>query len=98
MRNTFATVFAGSVLAALVTFQAQAMPLAPSPPGVGADVTFVVGGCGPGFHRGEFGRCRPNERERVIVEPGVVVVEPGRRLCPPGTHLGPEGRECRLNR
>jgi hypothetical protein len=25
-----------------------------------SDVTTVAGGCGPGFHRGPFGGCRPN--------------------------------------
>jgi hypothetical protein len=45
-------------------------------------------GCGPGFHRGPYGGCRPNGRE-VIVAPGAVVVErpvvvvPG-RVCPLG--------------
>ena len=40
---------------------AQAMPA-----GAGASlaqtshITLVSGGCGPGFHRGAFGRCRPN--------------------------------------
>jgi hypothetical protein len=98
MRNTFATVFAGSVLAALISFQAQALPMAPAQAGAQASVILVEGGCGPGFHRGEFGRCRPNEREVIVAPvPGVVVVEPRGRICPPGTHLGPEGRACRPN-
>ena len=29
-------------------------------------------GCGPGFHRGPYGHCRPN-RDRVVVAPGLVV-------------------------
>jgi hypothetical protein len=61
-------------------------------------VTLVEGGCGRGFHRGEFNRCVPDERVIVEPVPGVVVVEPRGRICPPGSHLGPEGRECRLNR
>jgi hypothetical protein len=98
MRNTFATVFTGCVLAALISLQAQAMPLAPSQAVAGApSVTLVEGGCGPGFHRGELGRCRANEHVVVEPVPGVVVVEPRVRLCPPGTHLGPEGRACRPN-
>jgi len=46
------------------------------------------GGCGPGFHRGPYGGCRPN-RGDVVVVPGAVVVErpvvvvPGRG-CPIG--------------
>ena len=104
MNKTFATVFASSILAAMVSFQAQAMPIAPSQSGLAQpEVTLVEGGCGPGFHRGEFGRCRPNER--VIVEPGVVVapaapvvvVEPRARICPPGTHWGPYRRACVVN-
>jgi hypothetical protein len=32
------------------------------------------GGCGPGFHRGPYGGCRPNGP--VVVVPGPVVVAP----------------------
>jgi hypothetical protein len=32
------------------------------------------GGCGPGFHRGPYGGCRPNGP--VVVAPGAVVVAP----------------------
>lgn len=46
----------------------------------------AAGGCGPGFHRGAFGGCRPNGRV-VLVAPRVagpaVVVRPG-RVCPRG--------------
>ena len=29
-------------------------------------------GCGPGFHRGPYGHCRPNhDRDRVVVAPRV---------------------------
>lgn len=31
-------------------------------------------GCGPGFHRGPYGHCRPNRgRDFVAVAPGLVV-------------------------
>jgi hypothetical protein len=41
-------------------------------------------GCGPGFHRGPYGGCRPNRGDVVVVErPEVVVVRPG-RVCPVG--------------
>jgi len=33
------------------------------------------GGCGPGFHRGPYGGCRPNGGP-VVVAPGAVVVAP----------------------
>lgn len=55
---------------------ANAMPLAPSTSS-GGDVIKVAGGCGPGFHRGPYGRCVPN---RVV------------RRCPPGFRVGPYGR------
>ena len=41
---------------------AEAAPLVPAPIealGGRADVTSVAFGCGPGFTRGRFGRCRP---------------------------------------
>ena len=46
----------------------------------------AAGGCGPGFHRGPYGGCRPN-REVVVVAPRVVapvVVVPRGRVCPIG--------------
>lgn len=46
----------------------------------------AAGGCGPGYHRGPYGACRPN---RVIVVPPrvvrpPVVVVPRARVCPRG--------------
>ena len=38
-------------------------------------------GCGPGFHRGPYGRCNPNRGGgAVIVRPGIVIGQfyPGR--------------------
>ena len=47
----------------------------------------AAGGCGPGFHRGPYGGCRPN-RGVVVVAPRVVerpiVVVPHGRICPRG--------------
>jgi hypothetical protein len=49
----------------------------------------AAGGCGPGFHRGPYGGCRPNggvvvvERP-VVVAPAPVVVVPRARVCPYG--------------
>jgi hypothetical protein len=47
----------------------------------------AAGGCGPGFHRGPYGGCRPN-REVIVVGPRVarppVVVVPRGRVCPIG--------------
>jgi hypothetical protein len=49
------------------------------------------GGCGPGWHRNEWGACRPNRGVvvapgAVVVAPPAVVVEPAyrRRVCPAG--------------
>ena len=40
----------------------------------GFDAANAAGGCGPGFHRGPYGGCRPNGGA-VVVAPGAVVVE-----------------------
>jgi hypothetical protein len=37
----------------------RAMPVAPAGQSVSSDVIRVAGGCGPGFHRGPYGGCRP---------------------------------------
>jgi hypothetical protein len=49
----------------------------------------AAGGCGPGFHRGPYGGCRPNGgvvvvAPRVVVAPAPVVVVPRGRICPLG--------------
>ena len=44
----------------LISMSAQAMPLAPlDQSGASRDVVHVAQGCGPGFHRGPYGACRP---------------------------------------
>ena len=73
------TLFAGVLLAATLA-------------GFGA--AEAAQGCGPGFHRGPYGGCRPNGgavivaprvvAPRIVVAPApVVVVRPG-RVCPYG--------------
>ncbi|WP_454619612.1 GCG_CRPN prefix-to-repeats domain-containing protein [Bradyrhizobium cenepequi] len=42
----------------------------------------AAGGCGPGFHRGPYGGCRPNGRVVVVRPAPRVVVAP--RVCPRG--------------
>jgi len=37
----------------------RAMPVAPLDPSVASDTIRVAGGCGPGWHRGPYGGCRP---------------------------------------
>jgi hypothetical protein len=103
MQMKFASTAAAAMMAAVVSFSAQALPLSPAQSGQAEPlVTLVAGGCGPGFHRGPGGGCHPN-REAVVVVPGAaVVVEPVAPVvvapvCPPGFHLGPRGRACRPN-
>ena len=82
MKSIFAAAF---LVATVATFGiADAMPLAPPATGVNADVIQVAGGCGPGWHRGPRGGCRPN----------TVVVVPGPRCFWRDTPRGPV-RVCR---
>ena len=55
---------------------------------LGFSAANAEGGCGPGMHRGPYGRCHPN-RGAIVVAPGApvvverpVVVAP--RACPYG--------------
>lgn len=58
------TVVLGAALGLMITFasfDSQAFPtFAGSKLSQLSDVTTVAGGCGPGFHRGPWGGCRPN--------------------------------------
>jgi hypothetical protein len=58
---------------------AQAAPLAPDQVHENM-VIKIAGGCGPGFHRGPYGACRPNGGA-VVVAPGAVVVAPVAGPC-----------------
>jgi hypothetical protein len=56
------------------------------------------GGCGPGFHRGLYGACRPNgpvvvPGAPVVVAPGPVVVRPP-VVCGAGYRWHPGYRRC----
>ena len=62
---------------------ANAAPIAPVAPAAQGDIVQVAGGCGPGFHRGAYGRCRVN-RGRVVVPPRYVAPPMRVRRCPPG--------------
>lgn len=58
---------AAAVLVAALPFSAEAFPIATAPAAqADAGITFVAGGCGPGFHRGPLLGCRPN---RMVVRP-----------------------------
>ena len=63
------------------------------------DSASAEGGCGPGFHRGPYGGCRPN-RGPVVVVPGApvvvapAVVAPGPVVCGVGYRWHPYRRRC----
>jgi hypothetical protein len=46
-------------LSLMATSGSQAMPLAPFDQSASTDTIRVAQGCGPGFHRGPAGACRP---------------------------------------
>lgn len=84
------SLFAAAVLAATLSGlgAASAMPMAPLGAGESADVIQVAQGCGPGWARGPYGRCRPMYRAAPVYAPRPVyrrpVVVAPRRVCPPG--------------
>jgi hypothetical protein len=66
------------------------------------DGASAAGGCGPGFHRGPYGGCRPN-RGPIVVAPGAVVapvvvapavVGPAPVVCGAGFRWHPRWRRC----
>ena len=84
------TILAAAVFAIAGLGAANAMPVAPLSAADTAEVIQVAQGCGPGYARGRYGRCRPMgvvvRRPPVVVirRPApVVVVRPG-RVCGPG--------------
>ena len=58
MRKHLSLAAAAAMLVSM-PLAAEAFPIAPAQSGT-APVTLVSGGCGPGFHRGPLGGCRPN--------------------------------------
>ncbi len=99
MKQIMAIVFAlGVALAAPAAPQASPVQTSHSPL-----LILVSGGCGPGWHRGEQGRCRRDGAEQRC-GPGWHLgpyggcrrnyEHPDRHACPRGFHLGPYGR-CR---
>ena len=94
MKLLVASAFAICLSLAAVS-ASRAMPVAPLDQAVSADTIRVAGGCGPGWHRGPYGGCRPNRGDAIVVVPGAVVVEPGLGPCGGrGRHraCSPEGR------
>jgi hypothetical protein len=69
---------------------------------IALDSASAEGGCGPGFHRNAYGRCRPNEgpvvvapAAPVVVAPAApVVVAPAPVVCRTGFRWHPRLRRC----
>jgi hypothetical protein len=80
MLKRLSTLVAAGAFVALLAPAAQALPLAPL--STSPDTILVAQGCGPGFHRGPYGRCRPNLGGPVVVCRRVWVAGFGwRRVC-----------------
>jgi len=58
MKILAASAFAIGLSLAAVS-ASRAMPVAPLDQSASTDTIRVAGGCGPGFHRGPYGGCRP---------------------------------------
>ena len=78
------TILAAAVFALAGLGAAHAMPMTPLGATDSSEIIQVAQGCGPGYARGAYGRCRPMG--------GVVVVRPGRG-CGPGFAF--RGGRCR---
>lgn len=60
MRKSLSVAAAAALLISM-PLAAEAFPVTgPAASGVESPVTLVAGGCGPAFHRGPLGGCRPN--------------------------------------
>ena len=49
-----------------IALASAAHAMSPAPVATGSDTILVAQGCGPGFHRGAYGRCYPNGRPVVV--------------------------------
>src|SRR6516165_2768156 len=58
------------------------------------DSASAEGGCGPGFHRTPYGRCRPSEGPVVVAPAAPVVVAPAPVVCRGGLRWHPRLRRC----
>ena len=53
-------ILAASVVVAVAAASAEAAPVVSDPGAAAANVVPVAQGCGRGFHRNQWGHCRPN--------------------------------------
>jgi hypothetical protein len=58
MKKLIAAVFVAGIASAGFSVSSHAIPVAPVKPEASAVIP-VAGGCGPGWHRGPYGGCRP---------------------------------------
>ena len=87
------TILAAAAFAIAGLGAAHAMPVAPLSAADSADVIQVAQGCGPGWARGPYGRCRPMRGVVVVRRPPPVVVVPVPPVgvaVPPVTAPGPD--------
>lgn len=83
MSKTLPVALSAALLGSFMSVSAWAFPAAPVDSNAASDVILAAQGCGPGFHRGPYGRCRPNARPR--------------RVCPFGWHYSVYRRRCVRN-
>jgi hypothetical protein len=94
-----ASIFACSVVASMVSFDANAFLYSPALAQAAApEVTQVRGFCGLGRHRGPYGGCVPNGVPYGYAAPVVVVAPPvvaaPRVACPYPYHYDPGYGGC----
>jgi len=99
MRKKFLSGITSAILLSLAWFDnAVALPLGQIPVSVSTpEITFVAGGCGPGWHRDWAGGCRPNGGPVVVAPARPVVVAPvvgAPVVCGPGFRWHPRFRRC----
>jgi hypothetical protein len=86
-----ASILAFSVVASILSLEAQALPGSPASHEASPDLVPVRGFCGLGAHRGPYGYCVPNGVPYGYVAP--VVVAP-RVVCPYGMAFYPAYGRC----
>ena len=93
------TILAAAAFAIAGLGVAHAMPMAPLGTTGSADIIQVAQGCGPGYARGSYGRCRPMGYVVRPAPPAYVVRRPPPpvyvvRRPPPPVYVVRPGRGC----